>query len=96
MEEQVEFPSNGDLVRGILYRPENSAGPLPTVVMAGGWCYVKEIVLATYGREPADKVVKEFVFHQLWYSPKRDFSAAGLTESQKALLNRIDAKRKSR
>lgn len=46
---EVEFRSEGSLVRATLALPEGSGpGPLPIVVMGGGWCYVKEIVLPHY------------------------------------------------
>src|SRR5204863_8848988 len=35
-------------VRAHLYRPDDATGPLPIVVMAGGWCYVKELVQPHY------------------------------------------------
>jgi fermentation-respiration switch protein FrsA (DUF1100 family) len=44
----VEFQSRGTTVRGTLYRPEGIGSELPGVVMAGGWCYVKELVLPHY------------------------------------------------
>jgi uncharacterized protein len=46
--EDVEFPSRGETCRGILLRPDGASGPLPAVVMAGGWCYVKEVVMPKY------------------------------------------------
>ena len=48
MRQDVEFQSEGVTVRGHLYRPDNAQGPLPIVVMAGGWCYVKELVQPHY------------------------------------------------
>src|SRR5438874_8263465 len=48
MRRDVEFPSQGDLCRGWLITPETGAPPYPAVVMAGGWCYVKEIVMPHY------------------------------------------------
>ena len=47
MPQDVEFTSAGDIVRGHLYKPEGD-GPFPIVVMAGGWCYVKELVQPYY------------------------------------------------
>jgi uncharacterized protein len=44
----IEFTSGTDTVRGWLYTPDEGTGPFPVVVMAGGWCYVKEIVQPTY------------------------------------------------
>lgn len=48
MRRDIEFSSGGDTVRGWLYTPDEGEGPFPVVVMAGGWCYVKEIVQPTY------------------------------------------------
>jgi dienelactone hydrolase len=45
---EVEFPSRGVICRGMLLRPDGANGPLPAVVMAGGWCYVKEVVMPKY------------------------------------------------
>jgi uncharacterized protein len=44
----VEFQSGGDTVRGWLYTPDDRDGPFPLIVMAGGWCYVKELVQPHY------------------------------------------------
>jgi uncharacterized protein len=44
----VEFQSGGETVRGWLYVPDGASGPVPLVVMAGGWCYVKELVQPHY------------------------------------------------
>ncbi|HEY0438974.1 MAG TPA: alpha/beta hydrolase [Xanthobacteraceae bacterium] len=43
----VEFLSKGVTVRGDLVLPAGS-GPFPLMVMGGGWCYVKEIVMPHY------------------------------------------------
>jgi fermentation-respiration switch protein FrsA (DUF1100 family) len=48
MRRDVEFDSNGDTIRGWFFTPDEGEGPFPTVVMAGGWCYVKEIVQPHY------------------------------------------------
>lgn len=52
MEQKVEFYSKGVKVRGVLRMPEGK-GPHPLLAMAGGWCYVKEIVMPTYAEELA-------------------------------------------
>lgn len=46
----VEFTSGGETVRGDLLLPEGD-GPFPIVVMAGGWCYVKELRQPQYAQE---------------------------------------------
>lgn len=53
VKEEVSFESEGVTVRGDLYLPEGS-GPHPTVVMAGGWCYVKELRQPDYAKAFVD------------------------------------------
>lgn len=48
MKKDIEFISNGEKCRGWLITPDGGKGPFPTVIMAGGWCYVKEIVMPNY------------------------------------------------
>lgn len=50
MNRDVEFQSEGTLVRATLILPEGAKGPVPAVVMGGGWCYVKEIVMPHYAK----------------------------------------------
>ena len=57
----VHWQSNGTTVRGHLYLPEGH-GPHPVVVMAGGWCYVKELVQPEYARVFAGAGVAALVF----------------------------------
>ncbi len=52
MEKNVEFMSKGIKLVGVLNMPEGD-GPHPLLVVAGGWCYVKEIVMPTYAAELA-------------------------------------------
>lgn len=47
---EVEFLSEGVTVRADLLLPEGD-GPHPVVVMAGGWCYVKELRQPQYAAE---------------------------------------------
>jgi fermentation-respiration switch protein FrsA (DUF1100 family) len=61
MPESVEFQSGGETVRGDLYMPEGP-GPHPIVVMAGGWCYVKELVQPRYAELFAEAGVAALVF----------------------------------
>lgn len=58
----VEFDSEGVRLRAHLYLPEGRSGPLPTVVMAGGWCYVKELIQPDYARAFADAGMAALVF----------------------------------
>ncbi len=56
VERQVEFLSKGVKMRGDLVLPEG-AGPFPLLVMGGGWCYVKEIVMPHYAKAIVEKGV---------------------------------------
>lgn len=46
----VEFSSENpaEKIRANLYTPETGEGPWPVVVMGGGWCYVKELIMPEY------------------------------------------------
>jgi cephalosporin-C deacetylase-like acetyl esterase len=57
----VEFSSEGTPVRGWLYVPDG-AGPHPAVVLAGGWCYVRELVMPYYAQAFADAGIAALVF----------------------------------
>ena len=61
MRQDVEFTSGGETVRGHLYRPDGP-GPHPLVVMAGGWCYVKELVQPYYAQAFAEAGCAALVF----------------------------------
>lgn len=47
---KVQFPSEGHTLSGVLILPDGAKGPVPLVVMGGGWCYVKEIVMPHYAK----------------------------------------------
>jgi len=57
----VSFESEGTTIRAHLYLPAGP-GPHPVVVMAGGWCYVKELVQPEYARVFAAAGVAALVF----------------------------------
>jgi uncharacterized protein len=57
----VRFQSKGVELAGDLYLPAG-AGPHPIVVMAGGWCYVKELVMPHYARVFVDAGMAALVF----------------------------------
>jgi fermentation-respiration switch protein FrsA (DUF1100 family) len=60
--QDVEFKSGADTVRGWLYTPDEGQGPFPTIVMAGGWCYVKELVQPHYAQMYADAGLAALLF----------------------------------
>lgn len=47
---KVQFKSEEHNLSGVLILPENASGPVPLIVMGGGWCYVKEIVMPHYAK----------------------------------------------
>ena len=51
---------------------------------------LKQVLLAIYGKEPADQAARNFASEQLWYKPRQDFSTDQLNESQRAVLKRVD------
>jgi hypothetical protein len=52
----------------------------------------RDVLLATYGKEPEDRSTKTFVEGQLWYAPRNNFSMASLSETQKAVIDKLDAR----
>lgn len=57
----VEFASEGTTIRGWLYLPDGP-GPHPAVVLAGGWCYVRELVMPSYAQDFANNGLAALVF----------------------------------
>lgn len=57
----VEFKSEGTTCRGWLYLAKEGARS-PTVVLAGGWCYVREIVMPSYAEAFAKAGINALVF----------------------------------
>src|SRR5258708_2103329 len=58
---EVACSSGGETVRGDLYLPAGE-GPFPAVVMAGGWCYVKELRQPQYAREFVERGFAALIF----------------------------------
>jgi uncharacterized protein len=58
---EVEFASVGERLVGLLYLPAGD-GPHPVVVMAGGWCYVKELVQPRFAEEFARSGLAALIF----------------------------------
>ena len=57
----VEFLSEGVTIRAWLYLPDGE-GPHPAVVLAGGWCYVRELVMPHYAAQFAENGIAALVF----------------------------------
>jgi uncharacterized protein len=57
----IEFASEGTTCRGWLFVPDGE-GPFPAVALAGGWCYVRELVMPYYARAFAEAGLAALVF----------------------------------
>lgn len=51
---------------------------------------VRQVLLATYGLSPSDPTAQRFVEKQIWYQPRKDFSLAGLSEEQTAIVRKLE------
>ncbi|MDH3753621.1 MAG: alpha/beta hydrolase [Acidimicrobiia bacterium] len=59
--ETVTFDSDGYVLEALLYRP-GTPGPHPLVVMAGGWCYVKELAQPRFAERFAAAGLASLIF----------------------------------
>ncbi len=52
MKREIEFRSQNPrgIIRADLYTPATGKGPWPTLIMGGGWCYVKELIMPEYAQ----------------------------------------------
>lgn len=58
---QIEIASEDETLAGLLYLPPGD-GPHPLIVMAGGWCYVKELVQPKFAEEFAAVGLGSLIF----------------------------------
>lgn len=64
MKKAVEFHSEvrGEMIRADLYTPDEGEGPWPVVIMGGGWCYVKELIMPEYAKFFLQRGVAALIF----------------------------------
>lgn len=64
MRREVEFRSDNpqEMIRADLFTPDEGEGPWPVVIMGGGWCYVKELIMPEYAEYFTDKGVAALIF----------------------------------
>lgn len=103
MHETVNFLSEGVELEALLFLPEGP-GPHPAVVMAGGWCYVKELVQPRYAKVFAEAGVAALVFDYRGFGgsagePRQHVDPVGQIEDYRnavsylETLDRIDSAR---
>ena len=95
--EKVEFPSDGRTLRGVLLSPDDSPGPLPAVVMAGGWCYVKELVLPRYAAKLVEGGIRALLFDLRCLgesdgTPRQELDPWGQIDDYQAALDYIEVR----
>ncbi len=73
MRRAVEFNSKGCKLSGVFETPAKGRGPFAVVVMAGGWCYVKEIVMPHHAKKLVDSGIAA-----LWF----DYRCFGESEGE--------------
>jgi len=86
----TQFPRLPEEVAPFVERIRKAAGTAEEQSAKLQW--VRQILLATYGKEPEDAAAKSFAAGQLWYAPRKDFSISLLTGAQKAVLKELDAR----
>lgn len=64
MQREVEFRSDtpDEMIRADLFTPDTGKGPWPVVIMGGGWCYVKELIMPAYAQHFLDAGVAALIF----------------------------------
>lgn len=64
MHREVEFRSDtaDEMIRADLFTPDVGEGPWPVVIMGGGWCYVKELIMPEYAKHFLDAGVAALIF----------------------------------
>jgi hypothetical protein len=86
----TEFPQSPADVDIFVNRILNRLGKDESEVTA--LAEAKEVLLATYGREPTDPGARGYVERQLWYTPRKDFSLTSLSPAQKATVDALDTR----
>jgi fermentation-respiration switch protein FrsA (DUF1100 family) len=90
MKTTVTINSHGETLEGHLTIPDEGEGPFPAIVMAGGWCYVKELIQPQYAQYFIDAGFAVLIFdyrrmggssgmprqHIAPYDQQEDFKAA--------------------
>jgi alpha-beta hydrolase superfamily lysophospholipase len=63
---KLTIPSEGEELEALFYLPEGE-GPHPCVVLAGGWCYVKELAQPLFAEVFRDAGLAAFIFDYRYF-----------------------------
>lgn len=84
---QTQLPKNADEVGPFIDRFSKNLESKNSVVTE--LTKIRELLLATYGKEPDDPTVRTFASEQRWYAPRTNFSMADLKPEQREVLDSL-------
>jgi len=89
--ETVSIPSAGEQLEALLYLPDGD-GPHPAVVMAGGWCYVKELAQPSFAEVFRDAGFAALIFDYRYFGgsggePRRHIDPWGQIEDYRNAIS---------
>ena len=88
--QDVEFASDGLTLKGHFYTPDSGSGPFPTIVMGGGWCYVKELIQPEYAQFFVDQGMADQFLERELRDIHPDILLAGVNGSRLGLYKYDD------
>jgi fermentation-respiration switch protein FrsA (DUF1100 family) len=97
VQQLVEFQSYGERIEALLLLPDQATQPLPAIVMAGGWCYVKELIQPQYAQYFVDAgfAVLIFDYRRMGASgglPRQHINPYDQQEDYKAAISYIETR----
>jgi hypothetical protein len=83
----TQFPKRADEVDAFVDRFVQAIPPEDSV--RAELEKLRQVLLATYGKQPQNPDVRSFASAQRWYAPRKDFSMADLKPGQQAVLETL-------
>lgn len=92
----IRFASAGEELEALLYLPPRD-GPHPCVVMAGGWCYVKELTQPHFARVFCEQGLAALIFDYRSFGgssgePRRHIDPWGQIEDYRNALSYLEGR----
>ena len=84
---QTQLPKTSEEVDAFVDRFLENLQPGDSVVSE--LTKIRELLLATYGKEPDDPAVRAFASEQRWYGPRTNFSMSDLQSEQRTVLDSL-------